>query len=60
MMKNAKHGEAHPKCKLTESKVNMMRSQHECFSWGYKRLSKCFGVSIRTVRDIVSYRTWCN
>jgi hypothetical protein len=53
-------GEQHHKHKLTSNQVDMLRHLHEVFEWGYKRLAKLAKVSIRTVRDIINYRTWCN
>jgi ribosome-binding protein aMBF1 (putative translation factor) len=60
MRKNTKSGELHPKSKLTEDYVTMIRHLYELFQWGYKRLSKQFKVSVRTIRDVVHYKTWCN
>lgn len=60
MIKQVRAGERHPKSKLNRSKVTMIRSLHEQFGWGYKRLSKRFEVSIRTIRCVVHYETWCN
>lgn len=59
-MKNLRYGESHHKHKLTTGQVDMIRHLHEVFEWGYKRISKLAKVSVRTVRDILRYKTWCN
>lgn len=61
---NSRHisGEEHPRSKLSDEQVREIRRVWE--SWraagsykGYGTLGKCFGISMWTARDIVTYAT---
>ncbi len=49
-------GDSHHRARLSDGDVDLMRDLHEDHGIGYDRLSKRFGVSRRTVRDIVNYQ----
>lgn len=52
-------GENNPRARMTEELVINMRVKH-AEGMGYIKLSRLFGVSPTTVRDIVKHRTWKN
>lgn len=54
--KNIRRGENHPKAKLTDHEVELMRQLHE-ENVGYKKLAKIFEVPIGTCRNICKYMT---
>lgn len=56
---NLRRGDDHPKAKLTNREVELMRQLHEEDSLGYKKLSKIFETHVDTVRDICNYLTRC-
>lgn len=51
-------GESHPRVRLTDGEVELIRSMHEDSDepLGYRRLATIFEVSKRTIRDICAYR----
>jgi hypothetical protein len=49
-------GESHPRVRLTDWEVELIRILHEEDSLGYRRLAAIFEVSKRTIRDICHYR----
>lgn len=51
-------GEWHGRAKLTQEQVDQMRELREEHHVSLDKLAMHFGISIRTVRDIVSYRIW--
>ncbi len=53
---NLRRGENHPKAKLTDHEVELMRQMREQ-GYGYKKLSEKFETSVRTIRDICNYDT---
>jgi uncharacterized protein (DUF2236 family) len=55
---NAVRGTDSVNAKLTDEKVREMRRLHAAGSTGYKRLSKMFGVSVRTAKLAVRGETW--
>jgi len=50
-------GESHPRVKLADHDVALIRELHEDHGMGYRALARKFEVSKRTIRDICSYRT---
>lgn len=52
-------GEDHPKARLTDSDVELMRHMHEVDGLGYRRLAAMFEVSKNAVRRIVNYQVRC-
>ena len=53
-----KIGEEHHKAKLTEKDVRYIRKNYQANVKGYGFFAKKFGVSISSVRDVLSYRSW--
>jgi len=52
-------GEKHHKCKLKEDDVIYIRSNYVYKKLGYrKEMSEKFGVSIATIKDIISRKSW--
>lgn len=51
-------GEWHGRAKLTQVQVDEIRELREEHCVSLDKLAMHFGISIRTVRDIVSYRIW--
>lgn len=49
-------GESHPKAKLSNADVDRMREMHEDANVSERCIARRFGVSRRTVRDILSYK----
>jgi DNA invertase Pin-like site-specific DNA recombinase len=52
-------GEDHPKARLTDSDVELMRHMHEVDGVGYRRLATMFEVAKTTVRRICNYQMRC-
>ena len=50
-------GEWHPKCRLTDEQVRMMRQRYKPHAYGYEQLAREFHCGISTARDICTYRT---
>ena len=51
-------GEAHPSSKLTESQIKEIRFLKAEMGLGSRKLAPQFGVSSKTIREILSRRTW--
>ena len=51
-------GEKHPMSKLTASDVVAILGYYAAGRFGYKQLSKMFGVSPTTIQHIISGDTW--
>lgn len=51
------YGQAHHRAKLTDAQVAAIRQAYVPGKVGYLRLSRQFGVSQSTIRDILTYRT---
>jgi len=45
-----------PHTKLTDHEVECLRWQHEVLKWGYKVLTKWWGISRTQVRQICNYK----
>jgi DNA-binding Lrp family transcriptional regulator len=52
-----RHGERHPKAKLTDDDVRLMRELREKYSLSYREIGEKFDCSLWTARDIVTYAT---
>jgi DNA-binding Lrp family transcriptional regulator len=50
-------GERHPKAKLTDDDVRLMRALREQHKMPYREIAEKFECSIWTARDIVTYAT---
>jgi len=48
-------GEGHPKARLTDAQIEQIRDEYEAGGVGYRRLSARWGISRRSVRDIVHF-----
>jgi DNA invertase Pin-like site-specific DNA recombinase len=48
-------GSSHPRSKLTEDQVDEIRDRHEDSGESAASLARAFGVSRRTIRDILNY-----
>jgi hypothetical protein len=48
-------GETHHNSTIPDSKVELIRDCHECYGWGYVRISLEFGIALTTVRKICTY-----
>lgn len=57
--KGKRIGEDHPRAKLTNHEVELIRQLHAEGWGGYKRLGGKFGVSWAMVRDVVKGRRRC-
>lgn len=53
---NKKRGEGHPKAKLTEQDVRLIRQLHPDLS--YRVLARKFDVSKRAIESAVTRKTW--
>ena len=49
-------GQAHPKAKLSDREINLMRELREVDGWTYNRLAKTFGQTKASVQLICTYR----
>jgi hypothetical protein len=56
-MRGAK-GMLHHNRKINPEIADLIRHLHENNAWGYKRLAKKFELGVRTIRDIIEYKTW--
>lgn len=52
----ALRGENHPRAKICDKDVELLRVLHEQHGLGYKPLAAKFEISVRQVRDICHYR----
>lgn len=52
-----RRGEQHPRAKLTDHDVALIRTLHECHELGYGTLAAKFEVPKSTVRDVCKYHT---
>lgn len=50
-------GESHPRAKLSDHDVRLIRELHEQHGLGYKRLGEKFEAPRSTIADICCYRT---
>ena len=50
-------GESHPRARLSDTDVSLIRTLHEEHQLGYGTLAEKFGVAKSTVQDICTYRT---
>ena len=50
-------GESHPKAKLTDGEVEVMRVLREDHGWSLQRLADAFKCGLRTAADICNYHT---
>jgi DNA invertase Pin-like site-specific DNA recombinase len=50
-------GECHPKAKLTDDDVRLMRELRERYGMSYGKIAEKFECSLWTVREIVNYQT---
>lgn len=57
-LKELSIGERRPASKLTEKKVDKIRSEYVFGKIGYGTLAKKYGVSPTIVRDVISRKTW--
>jgi hypothetical protein len=48
-------GESHHNASIPDAVVDQIRERHEDDGWGYKRLSREFGIALTTVRKICTY-----
>lgn len=55
--KNLPRGENHPKAKLTDHEVELIRQLHESGAMGYKKLARKFEAGKSTIKSICDYRT---
>lgn len=55
-----KPGEQNTQAKLTAKQVQEMRQRYESESTSYRLLAKEYGVSVRTVADIIKRKSWTN
>ena len=55
--RNPRRGERHPKARLSDEQVRNLRERYLARNKGYSWLAKELGLSLWTVRDIVTYRT---
>lgn len=51
-------GEKHPACKLTNEIVHTIRAKYKRNVYGCYRLAKEFNMSLPSIKDIISRRTW--
>lgn len=51
-------GEDHPRAKLTNHEVELIREMHG-EGWGYKRIADKFGVGKTTIQDLCTGRRRC-
>ena len=51
-------GEGNPASKLKFYQVRFIRTAHKCDNVSMNKLRKYFGVTLKTVQDIVHHRTW--
>lgn len=50
-------GEDHPRAKLTDADVELIRELHEEYEgYGYRKLAKMFDVSRWYIRDLCTYK----
>lgn len=54
-MENVKHGENHPKAKLTDHEVELLRNCRAS-GMGWKKLARKFDISSRSARDICNFK----
>ena len=54
---NWKRGEEHPKAKLSDDDVQLMRELHDDYGISVAEIARKFDVSYWTARDICKYRT---
>lgn len=54
--RNTPIGEHHPKAKLSDEEVELIRAIHEEGFLGYKAIARAFGVSKGFVRNVVKFR----
>lgn len=52
-----RRGERHPRARLSDHDVDLMRELHEAHGLSVAEIARKFGVSYWTARDIVQYRT---
>ena len=57
--KGLRIGESHPKSKLSDDDVDLIRSLREDDGLPYYVIAKKFDTPIRTIRDICGYRVRC-
>jgi len=48
-------GQSHPRAKLTDTEVELVRLLHERHGFGYRRLAEKFEIGVSTARDICRY-----
>lgn len=52
-----KRGADHPKAKLSDDDVRLMRELREKYQLSYRAIAEKFECSLWTVRDVVTYAT---
>jgi len=55
--KGRRYGEQHPRTKLSNQDVVLMRELHDEHGVGYRKLAAKFECGISTARDIATHRT---